>query len=53
MARKCPDCGNENRSKIKEKDNKDKVLYYGMQGSPVFAKKFVCGLCSKEWDASE
>ncbi len=47
---KCPKCGNEDRRKLKELDDKDqRALYYSMQGSPVFPKKIQCGVCSHEW----
>jgi ribosomal protein S27AE len=47
---KCEKCGNENRQKIQEIDDKSqKALYYSMQGSPVFPKKIHCGMCGHEW----
>ena len=46
----CPKCGNQERRKIKEVEDKaQKPLYYSMQGSPVYPKKLKCGKCSHEW----
>ncbi|MBD3188899.1 hypothetical protein GF325_18880 [Candidatus Bathyarchaeota archaeon] len=39
----CPSCGKKDR--ILEIEDKSKPLYYSMQGSPVFAKKWKCGNC--------
>lgn len=49
MGRKCNSCGNEERNKIKAFDDKNRVLYYGMQGTPVYAKKYRCGVCGNEF----
>jgi ribosomal protein S27AE len=52
MANKCPKCGNADRRKIKEFDDKNqKPLYFSMQGTPVFPKRLKCGLCGEEWAA--
>ncbi len=42
---KCPSCGNNDRRKIKEEPDKTEVLYYSMQGTPVYKTKFKCGQC--------
>ena len=47
---KCAKCGNENRQKIQEsEDKKQTALYYSMQGTPVYPKKLHCGICGNEW----
>lgn len=43
----CPECGSK---QILEIDNKAKVLYYGMQGVPTYAKQWKCGNCGHVWD---
>jgi len=47
---KCPQCGNENPRKIHEIADKSKVLYYSMQGSPVYKKQLKCGDCGFIFD---
>lgn len=42
---KCPECGNGNPKKIFEEADKDNVIYYSMQGRPVYAKDYRCGEC--------
>ncbi len=42
---KCPDCGNNEAKRIFEGSDKDNVLYYSMQGRPVYAKNYRCGKC--------
>lgn len=42
---KCPKCGNENPRMLHEVDDKSNVLYYSMQGTPVYAKNIKCGEC--------
>ncbi len=42
---KCPQCGNENPRMLHEEPDKSSVLYYSMQGSPVYAKNVKCGKC--------
>ncbi len=41
--KKCPACGKTDR--IIESPDKSKVLYYNMQGSPIYAKGYKCGNC--------
>ena len=49
----CPQCGNDDRRKIQEVDDKEETpLYYSMQGQPVYPKKLHCGKCSYEWKKS-
>jgi Zn ribbon nucleic-acid-binding protein len=51
---KCAKCGNADRRKLKELEDKtQKALYYSMQGTPVFPKKIKCGACGNEWLKSE
>ncbi|MHA1745525.1 MAG: hypothetical protein ACTSWW_05970 [Promethearchaeota archaeon] len=46
----CPKCGNTERRKIQEiEDKSQKPLYFAMQGTPVYPKKLHCGKCSHEW----
>lgn len=46
----CAKCGNTDRRKLKELEDKEKpALYYSMQGTPVFPKKIHCGACGHEW----
>jgi len=42
---KCPQCGNENPRKLHEEADKNSVLYYSMQGAPVYSKNMKCGDC--------
>lgn len=43
----CPECGNCNPKKIFEESNKDNVIYYSMQGRPVYEKVCRCGDCGE------
>lgn len=46
----CPKCGNQDRRKMKEfEDKNQKALYFSMQGTPVYPKKWRCGNCGEEW----
>lgn len=47
---KCEKCGNEDRRKIHEIMDKGTVLYYSMQGAPVYKKQLKCGNCGYIWD---
>ncbi len=47
---KCPKCGNENPRKIHEEPDKNTVLYYSMQGTPVYKMNCKCGLCGHKFD---
>ncbi|MGV9171374.1 MAG: hypothetical protein ACOC44_00420 [Promethearchaeia archaeon] len=47
---KCPKCGNEDRRKLHEEPDKNNVLYYSMQGSPVYKKQMKCGQCGHVFD---
>jgi len=40
----CPNCGNTNKSQIREQDDKTRMIYPGF-----YSKKYVCGQCSTEW----
>ena len=42
---KCPQCGNENPRTLHEESDQNNVLYYSMQGTPVYAKNMKCGDC--------
>jgi len=42
---KCPNCDNNDRRMIKEEPDKSEVLYYSMQGTPVYKTFFKCGQC--------
>ena len=46
---KCEKCGNENPRKIHEEPDKSTVLYYSMQGAPVYKKNLKCGECGFIW----
>ncbi len=46
---KCEKCGNENPRKLHEEPKKDEVIYYSMQGTPVYAKNMKCGECGHIW----
>nr|MDO8109340.1 hypothetical protein [Candidatus Sigynarchaeota archaeon] len=41
--KKCPKCSKTDR--IIEAEDKTKILYYNMQGSPVYKKQYKCGNC--------
>ena len=47
---KCPKCGNENPRKLHEEPDKTQVLYYSMQGTPVYVKRTKCGQCGHTFD---
>ena len=47
---KCAKCGNENPRKLHEEPDKTQVLYYSMQGSPVYKKLVKCGECGNTFD---
>ena len=47
---KCPKCGNEHPRKLHEQPDKTTVLYYSMQGSPVYKKQIKCGECGNIFD---
>ena len=40
----CPNCGNNNKSQIREQNDKTRIIFAGM-----YAKKYICGQCGKEW----
>ena len=42
----CPNCGNKNKSQIREQDDKTRVIY---SYPKMYAKKYICGQCGKEW----
>lgn len=44
---KCPACGNDQARKLHEEPDKENVLYFSMQGTPVYAKIMKCGDCGK------
>ena len=44
---KCPKCGEENPKKLHEVPDKSQVLYYSMQGNPVYKKLMKCGVCGE------
>ncbi|MBD3196010.1 MAG: hypothetical protein GF317_13210 [Candidatus Lokiarchaeota archaeon] len=47
---KCPKCQNENPRMLHEEPDKKNVLYYSMQGTPVYATKMKCGKCGMIFD---
>jgi len=42
----CPNCGNKNKSQIREQDDKTRVIY---SYPKMYAKKYICGQCGKQW----
>ena len=42
----CPNCGNANKAQIREQDDKTRVIY---SYPKIYAKKYQCGQCGKEW----
>ena len=50
---KCSDCGEENPRKLHEVPDKTQVLYYSMQGSPVYKKRIKCGNCGLVFDKAQ
>lgn len=42
---KCPKCENDNPRMLHEEPDKSTILYYSMQGTPVYARKIKCGNC--------
>jgi len=49
---KCAKCGNENPRKLHEEPDKSEVLYYSMQGTPVYKTLIKCGECGYKWSKS-
>ncbi len=47
---KCPKCGEENPRMMHEVNDKSTVLYYSMQGTPVYRKQIKCGSCGFVFD---
>ena len=41
----CPQCGNNDARKLHEEPDKKQVLYYSMQGTPVYVMRMKCGQC--------
>ncbi len=50
---KCSNCGEENPRKLHEEPDKTQVLYYSMQGAPVYKKRIKCGNCGLVFDKAE
>ena len=50
---KCVNCGEENPRKLHEEPDKTQVLYYSMQGTPVYKKRIKCGSCGTLFDKSQ
>jgi ribosomal protein S27AE len=44
--KKCPNCGNTNKSQIREVDDKTRLIYTYPK---IYAKKYKCGQCGAEW----
>jgi ribosomal protein S27AE len=49
---KCGECGEENPRRLQEIPDKTQVLYYSMQGNPVYKKRIKCGNCGTIFDKS-
>jgi ribosomal protein S27AE len=47
---KCANCGEENPRRLHEEADKTHVLYYSMQGAPVYKKRLKCGNCGSVFD---
>ena len=47
---KCAKFGNENPRMLHEEPDKTQVLYYSMQGTPVYKKLIKCGECGITFD---
>lgn len=47
---KCSNCGEESPRRLHEEPDKTHVLYYSMQGAPVYKKKIKCGNCGLVFD---
>ena len=50
---KCESCGEENPRKLHEEPDKTQVLYYSMQGAPVYKKRIKCGSCGNVFDREQ
>ena len=46
---KCPKCGEDNPRMLHDEQDKSNVLYYSMQGTPVYAHHMKCGGCGHFW----
>jgi len=49
---KCAKCGEESPRKLQEILDKTQVLYYSMQGKPVYKKHIKCGTCGNIFERS-
>lgn len=45
----CPKCGNKDHRKLHDEEDKGEILYYSMQGTPVFKRIMKCGECGHKW----
>jgi len=50
---KCGECGEENPRRLQEIPDKTQVLYYSMQGTPVYKKRIKCGNCGTVFDKAQ
>jgi len=50
---KCPKCNNNNPRMLHEEPNKAEVLYYSMQGTPVYKRQIKCGSCGATFDKGQ
>ncbi len=50
---KCPKCGVDNPRMLHDEPDKTSVLYYSMQGTPVYARVVKCGSCGHFWKKNE
>jgi len=42
---KCPACGENKANMLHDENDKSEILYYSMQGTPVYKKITKCGSC--------
>ncbi|MHA1931332.1 MAG: hypothetical protein ACW96X_02265 [Promethearchaeota archaeon] len=50
---KCGSCGEENPRMLHEEPKKSEILYYSMQGTPVYKRQIKCGSCGATFDKSQ
>ncbi len=50
---KCPECGNNKARMLHEENDRSEILYYSMQGTPVYKKIVKCGECGHTFKSNE
>ncbi len=51
--RVCPECGNNKARMLHDEKDKSEILYYSMQGTPVYKTIVKCGECGNTFKDNE